>query len=385
MSYINLVKIFNILSIGIAGLLVVLFFKEILENDSLLIHSEYFINYQGGFVRRGFDGEILYNLYHFFEIPILLGTKLYSGSTFLLFLCIVMYATRKLKIPYYIVFSMTTLLLYLVYLDRGLRKDHIILSLIIIQSFVLRNFSKKNRLGTIVFIFISLIGTLIHEIFFIITLFPNLIGLYINSRNNIQLFLKNSLILLPSAILFILLIFVFKGNEGQAKAIILSYPNLTYNLDYLTLVFTKSFFFWNQNYHLKNIFYFFIFIGLHSLFILISVNNDIKSKVQKSIFNILFILQLLVLVVLCMIAIDYSRMLFLSFSTLVFYIYNYTLEKIKVILPFNVDCTNRIFSTLKYLPFILYFFLTMPHSGWDGFRGIVKYNLINLIKHKMYQ
>lgn len=385
MNYTNLAKIFNILSIGLTGLLLALFFKVILQNDSMLIHPEYFINYQGGFIRRGFDGEILYNFSQFLKISILNTAKIYSGITFYLFIIIIVYFTKKLKIPYYLLFSSTTLLLYFVYLDRGLRKDHIVLTLVIIQSLVLRDFSKNTKLKSIVFIFISLIGTLIHEVFFIISFFPNLVGFYINSKNNIQVFFKNTLILLPTTILFLLLIFVFKGNEEQAKAILLSNQNLTYNLNYLKIIFTKTFFFWNQNYHLKNIFYFFIFIGLHGLFILISISNNLTNKSEKSIFYILFIMQILVLVLLCMIAIDYSRMVFLSFSTLVFYTYSYNLEKTKVFLPFNFNRIISILSSLKYLPFLLYFFLSMPHSGWDGIRGIEKHNIIYLIKLKFYQ
>ncbi len=379
--YQNFIKIFNFLAVGIAIFLLLFSVIKFYESPNLLLHPDYFVNYEGGFIRRGFDGQILYNLSNCLNINFITILKFYSTITFCLLILVLIVLKIRKNIPSFILFSMSALLLYLCYLDRGLRKDHILFLLIILQSIL---FSKENYLktlgGKLAFILISLFGTLIHEVFFVITIIPCLIGFWIQSKNNYLVFFKKTILLLPSILLFFALITIFVGTKEQTNLIINSYQNINYNLDYLKALFGNTYYFWDQNYNLKNILIFFTVLLLHGLFICTSVYPNLKNNKQKKIFLALLFGQMMVLVFLSLIAIDYGRWVFLCFFTVIVYTYNYFIPE-KVENPFYLDF---IFHQLKYLPFFLFFLLTMPHSHWNGIDGLLKNNLILQLKNKLY-
>ena len=86
------------------------------------------------------------------------------------------------------------------------------------------------------------------------------------------------------------------------------------------------------------------------------------------------------IVLLSMVAVDYSRWIFMGNLTAVAFVYLY---KDKRPLYHQSDKkTTPFFSGLRrvyFVPFILYFIVTMPHSGWNGMDSIVKFNPINLM------
>lgn len=381
--YQNLVKIFNFLATGIAVILLLFVAKEFYYNYNLLLHPDFFVNYQGGSIRRGFDGQILFLISKFLNISFLDIAKTYSIFTFVLFIAALLITKIKKNIPSYILFSMSVLLLYFCFIDRGLRKDHILFLFIIFQSFL---FSKDQYLklfwGKFAFVSLSIIGTLIHELFFIITIFPSVIGFWIGSKTNKINFAKRLLLIVPSAILFISLMTNYVGTENQVNQIINSYADLGYNLDYLKLLFSKSFYFWDQNYHLKNILIFIGVIFLHGLFIAITIYNNLQNSLRKYFFLFLLLGQILVLFFLSMIAIDYGRWVFFCFFTVIIYTYNYS---IPISEEFNLIFLDVLFNKIKHIPFILFFLLTMPHSHWNGIDSMLKNNLLIQLKDKLYE
>jgi hypothetical protein len=288
------------------------------------------------------------------------------------------------KVPAYILFYSSALLLYFTFIDRGLRKDHIVLLLLLGMSSFFSNPEKlKTYRNQLIFVLISCIGTLIHEVFFIISFIPNLFGIWLISENNKKQFWQKSILLLPSALLFLLMVTVARGTESQVASIVKSHENTGYNLDYLNQVFTKSFLFWQQNYNLKNILLFFFMIFLNAIAVCTAVYNHLGNTnlQKKGVFLLLLSFQIVVLIGLCMVAIDYGRWIAISFLTTIFYIYNYDTNSAKSpIVPTFID---EKLVKLKWLPFLLYFLLAMPHSHWNGWDSILKNNIIVQLKNKI--
>lgn len=380
--YQSLTKIYNILAATIAIVVLLFTLQQFYTNSALLVHPDLFINYEGGFIRRGLDGHFLFLLSTYFQINFINLVKVYIIITFFAFIIAIVIIKFKKNIPSFVLFSMSTLLLYFLYLDKGVRKDHIILIFILLQSI----FFSKDKIFTnfwtkLLFVILNIVGTLIHEIFFILTFFPVIIGFWILSKNNIHQFLKHLLLIAPTFFLFLLLMSVFSGNLIQINKVISSYQNLDYNLDYLRLLYTKTYYFWEQNYNAKNLFLFIFMLFLHGIYILTSIYPMFKNNNRKLYFLILMMLEFLVLLFFCMIAIDYSRMVFFCFFTITIYSYQYKLNN-----PMqknqSIEKVDHFLNKLKYLPFILFFFNTMPHSYWNGIDGIKKHNLWVQLKNK---
>lgn len=379
--YQKCIKIWNIFA-GLIGLALLFFaIKQFILTPNLLVHPDNFINYEGGFIRRGLDGQLLYSLSRFFNINILTTISVYNVSTLILAIILIVVFKIKNKIPTYILLSMSILLLYLMYIDGGVRKDHVLFIFIFLQSsFFSKKLSFKSVGSKISFVLMNILGTLIHEVFFIITFLPVIIGFWIESKIHVNVnFAQRLFLVLPSTVLFILLLTVFVGNNEQADLIKHSYYNISYNLDYLNALFSKSFFFWNQNYNLKSIIIFLGTLFLHVLFIWISVYNQLEYSYRKFLFTILLLGQSMVLIFLCMISIDYARWVFLCFFSLIVFIYQYNLPKSKEL---NIVYLDWIGMKLRYIPFTLFFILTMPHSHWNGLDSLYKNNIFIQLKNK---
>lgn len=379
--YQRLINLFNVFAGLTASVLLLLALTHFIQNPDLLIHPDNFINYQAGFIRRGLDGQILYSLTHFFNIDFLTTLKIYNISTLFIAFILIAIFKYKNKIPTYILLSMSVLMLYLLYFDRGIRKDHIVFIFILLQSsFFSKNLNLKSVGTKISFVLISIIGTLIHEVFFILTFLPIIIGFWIEAKLYGQVkFAQRLVLILPSTFLFILLMTIFVGSGTQADQIKNSYENLSYNLDYLNALFGKTYYFWNQNYNLKNILLFFMVVFLHTLFVGVSVYHHLQNSYKKFFFVVLLLGQMMILLFLSMISIDYGRWVFLCFFTVIVFISQYSIPKSK---EYEIHFIDVIFTRVKYFPFFLFFILTMPHSHWNGMDSMLKNNLFIQLKNK---
>jgi len=382
MNYRIITKIFNAIAAIMATIFLLLTIKSFYLNENLLIHPEFFVNYQGGFIRRGFDGNLLYLISEKLNVGFFNVLKIYNLITFSIFIIAILFLKFKRKIPTFILFSASTLLLYFLYLERGLKKDHIVFIFIIVQAlFFSKDKYLKNTWWKLLFVFISIVGTLIHEVFFIITFFPNIIGFWRKSEKKFLSFAKYCLLLLPSSILFILLITEFSGNSNQVETIINSYQNLNYDLDYLRLLFTKSYYFWQQNYSFNQIILFLLMIFLNGLFVSSATYSYLKSSEKKSIFLLLLVCQMIILLLLSMVTIDYGRWVVYCFTSVLIFIYNYSFSENSTY-P-NNPILDRIFEKLRIVPFLLFFFLAIPHSHWNGKDGVMKNNILLQLKNKL--
>ncbi len=198
-------------------------------NDSYTI-GEWLINYQGGFIRRGFLGEGIYFLCNAIEFsPIFVIWFISITSYFLLVKFTIIEAKGKV--------SKVFLLSPCVFLapvigDFLIRKDILLLLIFLFNLKIL----KSSNPNTFFLNILNIFGILIHESFAIYAL-P--IQLFVFS-NKLDIF-KIKIILtkfIPSMLLFIFCL-IFKGDQSQAmlihqswinKSFLFPFENLNYDL-----------------------------------------------------------------------------------------------------------------------------------------------------------
>ena len=67
--------------------------------------SEWLINYQGGFTRRGLIGEIVFNLSNFFEISLRKIIFFFQIFLFLIYFLLILNLLKNLKLDSYLLFA----------------------------------------------------------------------------------------------------------------------------------------------------------------------------------------------------------------------------------------------------------------------------------------
>jgi len=183
--------------------------------------TEFLINYQGGFVRRGLLGEILLNIYNFSGLsPYVLILLLCLAAYFLL---LVFFIKSFLKSGYSIfILPFVFFLGNPVINDFWLRKD-ILITLIFIS--IIYFSTKKSNLYLILVNLLFMTGLLIHESigFFC---FPILLLILAGRKHfsdktkaaSIKSFFSSFLQLLPAAITFLSVLY-YKGSQKTADLI----------------------------------------------------------------------------------------------------------------------------------------------------------------------
>lgn len=273
---------------------------------------------------------------------------------------------------------MSVMLLYIYYLDRGLRKDHIILVFFIASILVILSKSLSKITKLIMVNLLLIIGSLIHEILFVISFFPILIVLIFSEEIKIKTIIKNIFYLAPAGIAFLIVVLFYSGTPTQEAAILNSWKPLgLHNLYFNSGIFNKSLYFSELKITNKQVFAFFVMLFMHFLFVGIPIYSKINSSKLRNAFVALIGLQYVIILVLSFVAIDYSRWVFIGDFTTIITIY---LLKSKYSNTYETAVPNFI-KKIQFIPYILYFFVTMPHSGWTGLDGVSKHNPIHLLKN----
>lgn len=340
--------------------------------------SDFYINYEGGFVRRGLDGQIIYKLSKITSVNAVWIQKTYNLLFFLIFAALVGYFMLRYRPSFFFVFSTSILLLFVFYLGRGIRKDHILLVFFFLSCLEIAK--RKNK--TAAFLAINLlyiIASLIHELYFIVSFFPIVLLLknFIFEKDKLSEYLKSALFLLPSTLVFLIIFFFGLGNSDQQLAILASWKQIgVKNVLFNSGIFDRSLYIWELGFTRNQYISFLIAIMLHFVFMLIMISNDLKNRKLKINFYILIGLQYGVLLLLSIVAKDFSRWIFLcNFTTL---IPIYILKKKSTYQSSESESSFLFFKKIYWLPYILFFINTMPHSGWS-FNDYVVYNPVNLV------
>jgi hypothetical protein len=307
-----------------------LFNKHSVGNDSTM--SEWLINYQGGFTRRGLLGEFAFKLALLFEAKIRFIIFLFQLFFYLIFLILIYNFIKNIKINFLLIFALYTpifLLFPLAEIESLVRKETVIFIIFII--FLLLASNKYNKKYCNIYILLIFpISFFIWEpvIFF----FPFIIFIlyFKNFENNIKkTFLKIFFIILPSLIIFFLVILnplSAIGGEKMCEKLLTVFGERCYmSLGLLTSKSTIAQQFSNT-YKLEYILRYtlIIIVGFLPLFILSANSKFYKKKTNfifkfKSFFSILIIL-LCPIPVLFAAMYDWGRVvnIFYTFSILTF-------------------------------------------------------------------
>lgn len=307
--------LFYLLFLFIFGL-IFLYDKHNVGNNWTM--SEWLINYQGGFTRRGLLGDIAFNLAIFFNLKIRFVIFLLQATSYLLFLIVIYNFLKDIKINFLSKLAIYTpifLLFPLAEIESLVRKETLIFILFI---FFLNLASKKfeRKYCNFYIFFIFPISFLIWEP--IIFLFPIIFFiLYLKNyqKNVLKTFLKIFFISLPSIIIFFFTILTqlseighhkmcqslminFKENCGMSLSMLKSKSSIIQQ-------FTDVMPLYKIEYFIRYIFI--LFIGFLPLFILSCNSNFANTKIKvtnyfKSFFSVLILL-------LCLVPIFFAAML----------------------------------------------------------------------------
>lgn len=353
-----------------------------------LFHADFYINYEGGFMRRGLDGEMIYLVSKAFNISPITIQKIYNTLFFVIFIVCIAIFLIKNKPPFYVMFSMSVLLLYLYYLNRGIRKDHILLVFFILNLFTIKKVNTK-WLSFILQNVILIVGILMHEIFLIITIFPLLI--INNLKYNEQFTLKEGAKIfsyfIPAYIVFIIVSLFFPGDTTQKFEILNSWKQLGINesrIGFNPGIFEDPQYIWKFGITFNQYIFFAIVIFIHFFFVGIAIINALPEKQMKCIFIIILILQYGASIFLSIVATDHSRWVFFANITSILATY---FIKNNISVPEKFTFPQGFYSILyklRFAPYFLFFFASIGHGGWHGVDDYIKSHPANLISQILF-
>lgn len=206
------------------------FFRGLLNNlektDAL---GEWLINFQGGFVRRGILGELLYKGYLFFGANPVLVLKVVSILFILWISALVLFVFKQIGIPYYyIVFPLisVTLFYYQPYFS-GFRKDPIQLVLVFYSLSYLKKYLDQEKISfLIIWQFLLILGLFIHEAFLFYAVGIQVLLFLLAKESTFSWRILRKIGVLFPIFLAVILNFTQKGNELVASQIWNSWGSL---------------------------------------------------------------------------------------------------------------------------------------------------------------
>lgn len=394
---------------------IILFFIFILFSYSLFNYEKHFsdyvyvenlINYEGGFVRRGFLGSILFFFYETLNVsPKFFLTIIYS-FLYIFLILIFFYLTNSLKkenfyLSILIIISPATLL-FVIFDHQALFRKEIFFILIIFIHSILANrvfekkFSFESYLNFNLFLILPTLffNILIHEFQFFLLIFHYLINL------NVLKFFKKQDVFFKYSYLFLTVVFILtitSGNENTVATIESSLETLVPNIkndygptdmldgnlnlligSFLKMIIASSF----------SEFFQVLLMLLFSVLLFLFIFNSLFEfkKLNLNYFKtsncFLFLYIFLILIIFIFTAFDYGRLFhILTMHVIAFYL----------ILPFKTYRLNHKSFSKKFttqLALIFYFlFFSMPHAHilmgkgsmyLDNGNGILNYVIQNL-------
>ena len=346
-------------------------------------YTDWLINYEGGFVRRGLLGQIIFELSKFLNIKLqfillFIQIAIYFIYFFLFYL---LFLKRKINFFWILIIFSPILLLYpLTELEALGRKDIFVISFFLIFSII--NYKTLNRLITS-FILLFGLSCLIHEIT-IFYIFHYLFVLHLKNK-----FFNNQKIAKKHYLIF----FVFLGvllylNLFLHNFVIIENIVNSYNYDNFTSesgsfshispsidsVFLKTF---NNISIVTVVRYGFVFlINTVPLFYFIKLKDEHANKYFK--FNNIFFIILLLSIPLYLLIFDWGRIIYINhnfFIIIVILIFNMNLIDEKYFQK-KLDSLNQILKIFVFIIICLSFspkiLITDDLASFPLYRSVTK-------------
>ena len=346
-----------------------LYFKHEVGNDSSI--SEWLINYQGGFTRRGLGGEIATSMANFFSISLRKSIFLIQSILHISYLLLIFTYIRNLKLNIFQIFALfaPVFLLYpIAELEALGRKEMLLFLFFIIALFFCQKKSSPKFINSYVFIFFPILCLIWEQII----LFAPFIFVVLIIKNNLksfkEVFINLFIIFIPS-ILTIVIIFLFplsdEGHRAMCNFLQNEFGERCYTSAYLliknTVYFDTLHIHTGVNFFPSYFRYIMIFlIGFMPLHMLLSQNDFIKKNnfITKNFkLNILFFILYSPSIILFTFGSDWGRWMHIlySFSILLYF---YMIKNSIITNNFNIKGSiwEKIFKKKITLFFVFFIF-----------------------------
>jgi hypothetical protein len=335
------------------------------EFPTKYVFSDWLINYEGGFIRRGLLGQIIYEISLILKIKIEKIIFFFQFIAYFLYLILILKKINKTNLNFFwilLIFSTISFLYPISELEALGRKDIYVLLLFLIYTLI--DF-RSLKLQILFFYLIFTLSILIHEITFFYVFFY-LFVIFINNSSKLK---KITIIIQFLILLFYLILLIFLtieiGNSSNIQSIINSYKIEQFNINvgsgaigWLSKPFTEQVIYVTSQFSFINFFrYFFIFtLNLIFIFYFLKIKFPILRR-----YSFRFILTTLLISVLpvYLIALDWGRITYLTFNFIIILIFYMNQKN----LIDQIHLKNRIkkFSLkLKILIFLLVCTLFSP-------------------------
>ncbi|UOE38009.1 hypothetical protein [Chryseobacterium oryzae] len=357
LKYLNFISKYIIL-LYIVGLL------YIFLTTGNTLGQEKYLNYTSGYIRRGFVGELLFLLIKHFNISIELLEYNLSITIKVIALLLVNTLIYIKKINFFLIFS-PPLMLAGFQFSAGEQYTYGYLDFLLLLIFLSQIIIYYRKNNFTLYCILGIIGILIHEVYFFITIIPSFFILGNKKKLIIYIILSSFLFLLQG---------IFKGNIHQVEIINQNWNKLgvyNKNIDVLKkFVSTGSInYWWNMikttpqkiGFMLNNL-YILFFIMLFAF----------KTQADKKNIKCLIILlcfQNLVFLSLSIIANDFGRWYFLLFTSIVLFYY---IKDAKINICNNrINSNSFVFTTFTKIlaiihpyRYIVYLLMGLPFGNW---------------------
>ena len=351
--------------------------------------SEWVINYQGGFVRRGFIGEIFYIISKYINVNLKFSFSIVQivlyGLLFFYFYKLLLKLEYS-KLVLFVIFSPVFLFFPLAELEAIGRKE-ILVNLLMISLFLL----KIDEYKKLFFFFVaSLIVLLTHEI--IVFYFLNFLFFFIliKKKNNSKYNLICAgyfILLFLATILLSINEYTQTDKEEMCNALLNDF-NIVCGFQAHYVVNNVSTYVnevsWNLEHYLRNLFIYIIGFGPLLIFSYFTKYNEEKCKnivTKIPLFLVLFILSIFNLIIF-LISVDTGRYFHLSYSNLVILIFG--LNYLNLIVIDYEKINNFEIIIFKDSKILFIFFFTVICFTWTP-KAVFKEDLGSIPHYRTLQ
>jgi len=346
-----------------------LYFKHDVGNDSSI--SEWLINYQGGFTRRGLGGEITTSVANFFSIPLRKSIFFIQSILHISYLFLIFTYIKNLKLNIFQIFALFTPL-FLLYpvaeLEALGRKEMLLFLFFIIALFFCQKKYPTKAINSYVFVFFPILCLIWEQVI----LFAPFIFVVLIIKNNLKTFKKviiNLFIIFVPSSLVIIMIFLFPLSDEGHKVMCDFLQNKFGEICYMSadLLIKNTVYFDTLHIHNgANFFphyfrYIMIFlIGFMPLHILLSQNDFVKKNnfITKNFkLNILFFTLYSPVIILFIFGYDWGRWMHILYSfSILLYFYMFKSSIITNNFYIKGSFWEKIFKKKIFLAFVFFIF-----------------------------
>lgn len=327
--------------------------------------TEWVINYQGGFVRRGLLGEVVFQISNLFNLNLRFSFLIFQSFLYLIYYYLIYSLIKDLKLNYFIllsIFSPIFIIFPVAELEALGRKEILIFIALVISINLYFRFKNNNLL----ILFISIIFPILlltHESSIFYSLF--FISLILITKKEIDSFYLFKIILfsIPSLV-SVYAIFYYPHLPEETIQMCEELRKVGENCGLATLFLSKNIGFhkselgWEIDHIFRYVFIFFVgFLGLIYLSFK-SKFNDLK--INKLFCNHPFIFHLLILILptfaMFFIAVDTGRWIHMSFTCSFIYYFG-LLKNNALVLDNKIFSLNLKSEKLNKTLYALFFFI----------------------------